>query len=348
MKAITVVPGKPDEVRLRDVEEPGADGDQLLVQGRLIGVCGTDREIVEEGYGEVPPGADHLVVGHESLGEVLEAPRDSGFREGDLVVGIVRRPDPVPCEPCSHGEWDFCRNGRYTERGIKERHGYGAERWRIHPEYAVKVDPGLGDCGVLLEPASVVAKAWEQTERIFSRASWRPEIALITGAGPIGLLAALLASQRGLEVHVLEKADHGPRRALVEALGATFHLGKVDELDFRPDVVIECTGYGPLVFDLPRVVSADAVICLMGLSPSPKEVQVDLDAINECFVLKNAVLFGSVNAGRRHYEQAARALARAGKSWVERLITRRVPMSGYRDALRKSPDDVKVVVELRA
>src|SRR5438046_2133678 len=84
--------------------------------------------------------------------------------------------------------------------GIKERDGFGSQRWRVEPEYAIKLDPGLGDCGVLLELASVLAKAWEQTERIFPRATWRPRVALVTGAGPVGRFAALLAAQRGLEL----------------------------------------------------------------------------------------------------------------------------------------------------
>src|SRR5207248_4228870 len=126
----------------------------------------TERELVGRQYGEPPPGRDRLVLGHESLGRVIDAPAGCGLAAGDLVVGIVRRPDPVPCANCAVGEWDMCRNGRYTERGIKERDGFGSERYRIRPEFAVKVDPALGRLGVLLEPASVVAKAWEHVERI--------------------------------------------------------------------------------------------------------------------------------------------------------------------------------------
>ena len=157
------------------------------------------------------PGPERLILGHELLGRVEEAPQGSGFARGDLVVGIVRRPDPVPCAACAVGEWDMCRNGLYTERGIKERNGYGAEQFRIERDFAVKLDPALGLLGVLLEPASVVAKAWEHVERIGRRSrSWQPRVALITGAGPVGLLAALLGAQRGLEVHIL---DRNTRRA---------------------------------------------------------------------------------------------------------------------------------------
>ncbi|MEO6859025.1 MAG: glucose 1-dehydrogenase [Solirubrobacteraceae bacterium] len=348
MKAITVVPGKPDQVQVSDQPGLQPESGTLLVQGRLLGICGTDVDIVENGYGWPPPGHDRLVIGHESLGAVLDAPDGSGFSVGDLVVGIVRRPDPVPCGPCSQGEWDFCRNGRYTERGIKELDGYGSQLWRIEPDFAIRVDPGLGDCGVLLEPASVLAKAWEQTDRIFSRATWRPSVALVTGAGPIGLFAALLGVQRGLQVHVLDRVATGPKPQLVADLGATFHTGDVADIGVTPDVVIECTGHGPLVFELANVVAPDAVICLTGISSGTRTVAVGLDQVNKAMVLENTVLFGSVNAGRRHYQQAADALTRADRNWLERLITRRVPMSGFADALHKNDDDVKVVVDLNA
>src|SRR5207248_7242925 len=131
---------------------PASDG-PVLGQALAVGVCGTDLEIVGGAYGQAAPGRERLVLGHESLGRVLEAPADSGLAQGDLVVGIVRRPDPVPCPNCAAGEWDMCRNGRYTERGIKGRDGYCSDRYRIHPGFAVKVAPHLGTLGVLLEPA---------------------------------------------------------------------------------------------------------------------------------------------------------------------------------------------------
>ncbi|WP_037913210.1 glucose 1-dehydrogenase [Actinacidiphila yeochonensis] len=348
MKAITVVPGKPDEVRVEDVPEPSPEQGSLLVEGLLLGICGTDADIVDEGYGWLPPGRDRMVIGHESLGVVVEAPPDSGFALGDHVSGIVRRPDPVPCPQCAVGEWDFCGNGRYTERGIKQLDGYGSALWRVEPEFAVRLDPALGDCGVLLEPASVLAKAWEQTDRIFTRASARPTTALVTGAGPIGLLAALMGVQRGLDVHVQDLNDSGDKPALVRDLGATFGVGDVRGSGVRPDVVIECTGHGPLVFKLAEIVAPNAVVCLAGISNSGVTNTIPTDDVNKKLVLENTVLFGTVNAARRHYEQAAEDLARADHGWLERLITRRVPMDAYADALVKKDEDVKVVVDLRA
>ena len=222
MRAITVVPGKRDSVALTDMPEPPAEDGPVLVQTQAIGICGTDLEIINGEYGSTPPGQDRLIIGHESLGRVAEAAPGTGFRTGDLVVGIVRRRDPVPCPACAAGHWDMCINGGYTERGIKDRHGYASERYRIHPEYLVAVDPALGLLGVLLEPTTVVAKAWDHIERIGRRAAWAPQAVLVTGAGPIGLLAALLAVQRGYQTYVLDRVTEGRKPEMVRRLGATY------------------------------------------------------------------------------------------------------------------------------
>ncbi|MET0817698.1 MAG: alcohol dehydrogenase catalytic domain-containing protein, partial [Solirubrobacteraceae bacterium] len=238
MRAITLEPGVTDSADLEEMPEPGPSEGSILVDGVALGICGTDAEIVHGDYGEAPPGAERLILGHESLGRVAEAPAGSGFAPGDLLVGLVRRPDPEPCPSCAAGEWDFCRNGRYTERGIKALHGFGSERWRIEPEFAVKLDPSLGLLGVLMEPTTIVAKAWEQIDRIAQRATIAPQRVLVTGAGPIGLLAALLARQRGLEVHVLDRATDGPKPELVRDLGGRYFTGGVKDLDPRADVIV--------------------------------------------------------------------------------------------------------------
>ena len=170
MKAITVLPHTPGSASLDDIPEPDLRDGSVLVEAIAVGVCGTDVEIVEGKYGWAPPGKARLVLGHESLGRVIDPGPTGAFREGDLVVGIVRRPDPVPCPNCAIGVWDMCRNGKYTERGIKEIDGFMSERWRIEPEYAMKVNPSFGLPGVLLEPMTVVTKAWEQVLKIGQRA----------------------------------------------------------------------------------------------------------------------------------------------------------------------------------
>ncbi|MDQ2724666.1 MAG: glucose 1-dehydrogenase, partial [Actinomycetota bacterium] len=293
-----------------------------------------------------PPGEQRLVIGHESLGEVLEAPEGSGLAAGDLVVAIVRRPDPVPCPNCAVGEWDMCRNGRYTEWGIKEHHGYARERYRVTADFVVKVDPSLGDLGVLLEPTTVVAKAWDHIERIGRRATWTPKKVLVTGAGPIGLLAALLGVQRGLEVHVLDQVTEGLKPDLVAALGATYHHGSVADAAVEADIVLECTGVGQLIFDVMDTSATDGIVCLTGVSSGGRSLPVDAGLLNRRLVLGNDVVFGSVNANRRHYESGAKALAEADRDWLGRLVTRRVPLSSWQEAYQRQPGDVKVVLDV--
>jgi glucose 1-dehydrogenase len=347
MRGLTVAPGVANSARIEDVAEPPLSDGAVLVRTAALGVCGTDREIVSGVYGWAPPGAKRLVIGHESLGHVREAPPDCGFAAGDLVVGIVRRPDPVPCPACAVGEWDMCRNGRYTERGIKERNGYGADYFRIEPEFLIKLDQSLGAEGVLLEPTSVVAKAWDHTERIGRRArSWQPKTLLVTGAGPIGLLAALLGAQRGLDVHVLDNRDSLEKKRIVRDLGGTFHLGSLADLEhFKPDVLMECTGAPIVVRDVLGRTASAGIVCLVGVSAPGHAFDVDLGAVNRTMVLDNDTVFGSVNANRKHYEDAAAALQQANKSWLARLITRRVPPEQWTQALVQQPDDIKVVVD---
>ncbi|HUZ12272.1 MAG TPA: glucose 1-dehydrogenase [Caulobacteraceae bacterium] len=350
MKAVTVRPGEAASISLDDWPEPEAGPGDLLVQALALGVCGTDREIIAAEYGQAPPGATRLVLGHESLGRVLKAPANSQFAEGDLVVGIVRRPDPVPCAACAGGEWDMCRNGRYTERGIKEAHGYGAERFALETGFAVKLDASLGALGVLLEPASILAKAWDHIERIGHRTrTWRAGKVLVTGAGPVGLLAALMSRQRGCEVHVYDHNRAGAKAALVRDLGGAYHDGELAELDdLAPDVVIECTGAAPVIAALATRLGHNGILCLAGISAPGAAVAFDMGGFDRTTVLQNDVIFGAVNANRGHYEAAARSLAQADRAWLQRLITRRVPLANWREAFEDRPDDVKVVLELQA
>ncbi len=317
----------------------------VLVEAIAAGVCGTDIEIAEGKYGWAPPGQARLVLGHESLGRVLDPGPSSGLKQGDLVVGIVRRPDPVPCPNCAVGEWDMCRNGQYTERGIKQIDGYMSERWRIEPEYAVKVDPSLGILGVLLEPATVVAKAWEHVLAVGRRSFWEPKTVLVTGAGPIGLLGALLGRQLGLDVHVLARTETGPKPELVRALGATYHSCRVADIGFEPDVIMECTGVGPVIAESLLTVGASGVVCLTGVGHGGKAPNLATADIASGAVLKNNVVFGSVNANKRHWYKAAEALAHADPSWLARLITRRVRPEDFSQALTRSSEDIKVVIQ---
>ena len=343
MQAVTVVPGSVASARLDDVPEAGPELGSVVVEALAVGVCGTDVEIVGGLYGWPPAGRERLILGHESLGRVLD-PGPSGFAVGDHVVGIVRRPDPLPCPNCAVGEWDMCSNGLYTERGIKEADGFMSERWRIEPEYAVKVDRSLGQLGVLLEPTTVVAKAWEHIASIGRRTFWDPTTILVMGAGPIGLLAALMGVEYG-DVHVLDRATSGRKPELVDALGASYHAAPVSELGISPDVIVECTGVAPLIRPAAELAAPGAIICLTGVGAPVLPDDIGPTALLTEAVLKNLVLFGSVNANRRHYDRAAEVLAGADRSWLEHLVTRKVGPDRFEQALERGPDDIKVVID---
>lgn len=346
MKAATVVPGEPDRSAVTDRPDPVPASGELLVEGVLAGACGTDREVTHGSHGALPPGQDRMVLFHESVGRVLRAPASSDFSEGDHVVGVVRRPDPEPCEACAAGEWDFCRNGRYTERGIKELDGYGSQKWTVDPNFAVRVPAEVGELGVLTEPTSVVAKAWEQVERVGRRPYFAPRRALVTGAGSIGLLAALLGVQQGLDVQVLDQVAEGLKPDLVRSLGAGY-VTSLDDLDAEPEVVIEATGSGEVVFDVLQRTAPNSVTVLTGIASGHRTVPVPAGAINNELVLDNDAVVGSVNSNVRHYERAVRALAEADRDWLSRMITRRVPLDDWTEVFDQRPDDIKVAVDLQ-
>jgi threonine dehydrogenase-like Zn-dependent dehydrogenase len=336
VKALVVEPGVEDSARLDDIPEPD-QGEGVVVQTLSVGVCGTDREILAGAYGDPPQGADRLVLGHEAVGKL---------EDGALVVPIVRCPDPVPCPACAMGEWDMCENGRYTEHGISGADGFLRERFVTDPSRLVPVPDDLGAMAVLVEPTSVVAKAWDHVERIGNRATWNPKVALITGAGPVGLLAALLARQRGLETHVFDRVTDGPKPDLVAALGATYHVGDLDDAGPEPDVVIDCTGAGSVVLDVIGRLGRNGIVCLAGVSTRARPLPVDAAALNRHLVLENQVIVGTVNANRRHYEAAVQALVDADRSWLAGVITRSVPLDRWSEALERRDDDVKVVIEV--
>ena len=348
MRALTVIPAKANSLELGDIPEPEAHEGDVLVDVVAVGHPRHRRRDHGRRVRRGPPGHDRLVLGHESLGRVREAPSGSGLNAGDLVACIVRCPDPVPCTNCAAGQWDFCSNGLYTEHGIKGLEGFMRERYRAAPDRLVKADSALGLAAVLLEPTSIVAKAWAEIDRFAARDADKRKVALVTGAGPVGLLAALLGVQRGLEVHVLDVVTDGPKPALVRDLGAHYHSDGIENLGVHPDVAVECTGVAAVVLGSIRGRTAERDhVPHRGVEPGADQ-QVDLGSLNRELVLENNLVFGSVNANRSHWEAAAKALADADRGgWLDRLVTRTVPIDDYQEAFRHDETDVKVVLEVK-
>jgi glucose 1-dehydrogenase len=256
--------------------------------------------------------------------------------------------DPVPCPPCAHGEPDMCTNGEYMEHGIKDLDGFAASRWAIPAGEAVKLSPSLDGVGVLLEPTTIVAKAWEHIEAIGRRAWYEPRRVLVTGAGPIGLLAALLASYRGLDVHVLDRVTSGPKPKLVRELGAHYHHAEPADVMrlVNPDIIIEATGAPGVALAGMEGLNIGGILCLVGFSPYQKFLSVDLSTLCRMTVVNNSTIFGVVSANKRHYSNAAEDLAKANRNWLESMITRRLPFERALEGLRLQQDDVKTIIEL--
>jgi threonine dehydrogenase-like Zn-dependent dehydrogenase len=170
----------------------------------------------------------------------------------------------------------------------------------------------------------------------------------VTGAGPIGLLAALLGRQRELELHVLDRNTRGPKPALIRDLGAVHHAAPDSLRDLQFDVVMECTAATALIHEAIKRCAPSGIVCLLGVSAPGRHAAFDTGGFNRKLVLGNEAVFGTVNANLSHYRQASAALARADRNWLDRLITRRVPLSRWREAFTLRADDIKVVLEFSA
>ncbi|HVC38904.1 MAG TPA: glucose 1-dehydrogenase [Candidatus Dormibacteraeota bacterium] len=366
MKAIITTPGTAGSVRLGTIAEPsgtgmvtGADGKPATaveVEVVEVGVCGTDLEIANDGYGAAPAGRDSLVLGHENLGRVAAAPDGAALAKGQLVVATVRRPCPERCPPCAAGQSDDCLTGNYTERGIKGRDGYMAERYVESSDYLIPLPPTLAKVGVLMEPSSIVEKGLIQAFTIQrGRMPWDPRQALVCGAGAVGLLAAIFLRLRDLEVSLVAKADpHSPAFKVAQAVGATLldadqHpvSGLAKELG-HIDLIFEATGSSTVAMEAIAATGANGVCCLSSVTAGMRTVTVDADSLNLDMVLGNKLVFGTVNANRRHFEAAARMLAAAARKWpgvVDQIVTRRVRVDQYADAFTRRPDDIKTVID---
>lgn len=335
MKAIAVLPGKPDSVHLADLSKPAItdvpDGRGVLVKVLRVGVDGTDKEINAAEYGAAPPGYDFLVIGHEGFGQVeAVGPRVTEVQPGDYVVATVRRPGTSLYDLI--GTNDMTTDDTYFERGINLRHGFLTEHYVDDAEFIVKVPHGLREVGVLLEPLTVVEKGITQAYEIQRRLRvWRPRRAAVMGAGTIGLLATLALRLRGLEVTTFGLTRKPLLNAeLVEALGARYEsTADVPVLDgarkFGPfDLMFEATGYSPVVFDSMQALGKNGVLVLSSVTGGDRKVEVPADRLNLEFVLGNKVMVGTVNANREYFELGVRDMAQAEAEyagWLGRLLT---------------------------
>ena len=364
MKAIAVVPGKKNSVHLAELPKPDVsdvpNGRGVLVRVLRVGVDGTDREINEAQYGAQPPGSDFLILGHEGFGRVeAVGPKVTEFAPGDHVVATVRRPGKSLYDLI--GTQDLTTDDTYMERGISLLHGFLTEYYVDAADHIVKVPKGVAPVGVLLEPLTVVEKAIAQAYEIQRRLRvWKPLRAAVVGTGTIGLLASLALRLRGLEVVAFGKQPRPYQNAaLIEALGARYVT--TNQLGVAAcsreigafDLIIEASGFSPLVFDAMLGLAKNGVLVLTSVTGGDRKAEVPTDKLNLEFVLGNRVMVGSVNAGREHFEAGVRDLVHAESAypgWLASLLTHPVKgLEGYRElfaTLAKPDGAIKIFCEV--
>jgi len=365
MKAIAVHPGQPNSMHLRDIPEPGVEqvpgGRGVKVKVLRVGVDGTDKEINAAEYGAAPPGDDYLVTGHESFGQVVEVGPNvpSTIRPGTYVVASVRRPDSSVYGEI--GLQDFTTDDVYYERGINLLHGYLTEYYVEDAEYVFPLPANLRDVGVLLEPTTVAEKGVNQAFEIQRRLKvWRPRSAIVLGSGTVGLLTALVARLRGLELTVYSLPQKPYRNAdLVEQLGGTYASSQDTTLmqlsaERGPfDLVFDATGFSPIVWEAAEVLAKNGVLVLASITGGDRKAEINSDKINQGFVLGNKVMFGTVNAAPADFRSGVDDLIKAEAlypGWLGRLLT--TPIDGLENyaemirALTEDRDAIKVFVEV--
>ncbi len=367
MKAVAVVPAK-REVKLIDHTEPKLSAPTHVKLRMLeVGVCGTDKEICAFEYGTPPAGEEYLIIGHESLGEVVEAgPEVRKLKQGDLVVPMVRRPCPHDdCLACRVGRQDFCYTGDFTERGIKEQHGFMTEFVVDDEEYMNVVPRELREVAVLVEPLTIAEKAIRQLWEVQARLPWACPIvpgkapghchnAVVLGAGRVGLLGAMALVTADFETYVYSRAAlPNPRAELCAKFGAKYvsssetTVGQLAEIVGNIDVVYEAVGASGLAFEVMPVLGTNAVFIFTGVPGRKAPVEVDTDLIMRNLVLKNQVVFGTVNADRDAFEAAVRDLGEFTRRWpaaLRELITGRFPIAAHRELLLGKTEGIKNVI----
>src|SRR5881394_1641183 len=367
MKAIAVHPGKPNSIHLREIPEPQltdiADGRGVKVQVLRVGVDGTDKEINAAEYGAAPPGDDYLVTGHESFGRVVEVGPNvpTTITPGTYVVASVRRPGGSVYGKI--GLQDFTTDDVYYERGINLLHGYLTEYYVEDHQYVFPLPASLAEVGVLLEPTTVAEKGINHAYEIQRRLKvWQPARACVLGSGTVGLLTALVARLRGLELTVYSLPQRPYRNAeLVEHLGGVYAssqdatLAALSEERGPFDLIFDATGFSPIVWEAAEVLGKNGVLVLASITGGDRKAEINSDRINQSFVLGNKVMVGTVNAAPADFRSGVDDLIKAEAlypGWLSRLLTHPIRgLENYDEMIRtltEERDAIKVFVEVAA
>ena len=354
---------------LLDMPEPASPAaGQVLCETLQLGVCGTDREILETGTPHVPAGENFLALGHECLGRALEVGAEvEGFEPGDLVVPVVRRNLETPeVQGDSRLQQRIARPdlmpwGTYTERGIVEEHGFSQPRWLDRPEFLFPVPPEIADVAVLTEPFTVTEKGINEAELIqsarFGLPAWQqhsPRV-LVTGMGPIGFAGVLGCVARGWPVTMYGRdAEDTFRVELTRELGAKYISQEEmqwDSLDLENegfDLVLECTGSDHVMMNAGRTLRSCGIMVWLGSSRLPEASPHNVGAWMRDGLLSNHICIGSVNAASRDFSRALDYLVQLHRekgATLSRMITERLePAESLWHYQHREPQGIKTVL----
>ena len=366
MKAVAVVPSQ-KELRMVDHPLPQVSNDkEIKVKTLDVGICGTDREICTFVYGKPPQGDDHLVLGHESLGRVVEVgDAVSRFKVGDLVVPSVRRPCADPrCKPCCNDKQDYCINEQFTERGIKQVHGFMTEFYVDDEKYFTYVPDDLRDLAVMAEPLTIAEKGLAQAYAVQKRLPWactdegqppgKGLRAVVLGAGPIGILGAMKCVIEGFDTYVYSRSKSpNPKAELVEQIGAKYF----SKYDISPqelaeevgniDLIYEAVGGSEFAFDVLQVLGTNGVFVFTGIPAPETRLEIDSDILMRRIVLENLAIVGTVNADKKAFEDAIADLGEFKKRWpetIKKVISGRYDISDHQELLVGKSKGIKNVI----
>jgi threonine dehydrogenase-like Zn-dependent dehydrogenase len=370
MKALAVFP-QSRQIRMISVPEPRLDSpDLVLIHPLEVGICGTDRDIARFEIGTPPPGSDHLVIGHEMLGEVVEVGKDvTDFRKGDLVVPTVRRPCADSwCMPCRTEQSDMCLTGRFTERGIWSASGYMTELIVESAPFLTRIPVHLREVGVLLEPLSIIEKSLAAMAQMRNRIhgaqpggapSGRPGAgtALVLGAGPIGFLGALSLHSSGFRTYVASRNEpEDPKVRVLAQAGIGYFCTlccsprEIAAAIGDPDLILEAAGSSDLCLDYMPVLGTNGLYIMTGTPGPCNLLTLDADQFMRQIICKNQVILGVVNANVGAFRSGVQRLARFCENYPEvmqSLVTARTPIEGFSHHLaQKQRGEIKVALTL--
>jgi L-iditol 2-dehydrogenase len=324
------------DVRVEDkpVPEPGAK--EVLVEIKAVGVCGSDVHYYEEGRIGSFVVEEPLILGHESMGTVVAMGEEATKHEiGERVALEPGVPDGT-CRECRAGRYNLCPNVRFFATPPID--GAFTNYVTIHEDFAFTLPDRLSDnAGALMEPLSV--GIWSCRKADIEAG----DHVLVTGAGPIGLLAMQVALAQGAtEVTITDVAPE--RLQIAQKTGATRTINVAEEpladTGLEVDALIECSGNERALNDGIRCMRPAGTAVVVGMGPG-EESSIPLALIQN----KEIWLTGTFRYANTY--PAAIELAATGKVDLDAIVTGYYGLDDTEEALqasRKDPGNVKPMV----